>query len=259
MLEESGAEDFEGGGFKWIDFHDAEKSVVSYLRYGKSTAEQQASATDAQVAQVQSQVKALESDYNARKGEVDGLQEEIDYYENLPKVHVVEKGEFLQKISGYERIYADAAKWPRIYFAMARDGLAPAPLARLSAGGHVPVMAIVAQGGLAAILALTGAFEALLIYIGSSLLLFNALTIATLFVVRRRNPAPAPFMTPLFPGPALVFLAITVAAWGSGLAATPGPTLAALATLAGGAGVYFAGQRFGWFRSPGTADAESSR
>lgn len=156
-------------------------------------------------------------------------------------------------------VSAMTAVGPRIYFAMARDGLAPAPLARLSAGGHVPVMAIVAQGGLAAILALTGAFEALLIYIGSSLLLFNALTIATLFVVRRRNPAPAPFMTPLFPGPALVFLAITVAAWGSGLAATPGPTLAALATLAGGAGVYFAGQRFGWFRSPGTADAESSR
>jgi nucleoid-associated protein YgaU len=90
---------------------------LARLQDGKSRTDQEASATDAQVAQVQSQVRELESDYNARKGEVDGLEEEIEYYENLPKVHVVEDGEFLQKISGYERIYADAAKWPRIYFA----------------------------------------------------------------------------------------------------------------------------------------------
>ncbi len=31
--------DFEGAGFKWIDFHDAEKSVISFLRYGKSSPE----------------------------------------------------------------------------------------------------------------------------------------------------------------------------------------------------------------------------
>lgn len=90
---------------------------LASLQENKTKAEQEADATGAQLAQVQSQVKKLESDYNAQKGEVDGLQEEIEYYENLPKVHVVEKGEFLQKISGYERIYADAAKWPRIYFA----------------------------------------------------------------------------------------------------------------------------------------------
>lgn len=112
------AEEFKDLSGDQRDAYCAELDAeLARLNDGKSTAEQQASATDAQVAQVQSQVKALESDYNARKGEVDGLQEEIDYYENLPKVHVVEKGEFLQKISGYERIYADAAKWPRIYFA----------------------------------------------------------------------------------------------------------------------------------------------
>ena len=46
---------------------------------------------------------------------------------------------------------------------------------------------------------------------------------------------------------ALVFLAITLAAWGSGLAATPGPTVAALVTLSGGAIVYAAGRARGWF------------
>ena len=90
---------------------------LARLQDGASSTGQEGEATQAQLAQVQSEVKKLESDYNSEKGEVDALQEEIEYYENLPKVHVVEDGEFLQKISGYERIYADAAKWPRIYFA----------------------------------------------------------------------------------------------------------------------------------------------
>lgn len=90
---------------------------LARLQNDKSGAEETAQANSAQVAQVAGQVKALESDYNSKKAGTDALQEEIDYYQNLPGVHVVENGEFLQKISGYERIYADAAKWPRIYFA----------------------------------------------------------------------------------------------------------------------------------------------
>jgi APA family basic amino acid/polyamine antiporter len=147
-------------------------------------------------------------------------------------------------------VSAMTAVGPRIYYAMARDGLAPAALARLSSTGRVPVRAIVVQGVLASLLALTGAFEALLIYIGSSLLLFNALTIATLFVFRRRDGAAAPFQTPWFPLPAIIFLVMTLAAWVSGLLATPGPTLAALATLAGGAALYGLGKALGWFTMP---------
>ena len=141
----------------------------------------------------------------------------------------------------------------RIYFAMARDGVAPASLSRLSEQGVVPVAAIAAQGILAATLALTGAFETLLIYIGSSLLLFNGLTVATLFVVRHRVRA-APeaeeaslFKTPLHPAPAVVFLVVIAAAWINGLIDAPLPTGAALGTLALGATIYFVGLRVGWF------------
>ncbi len=156
-------------------------------------------------------------------------------------------------------VSAMTAVGPRIYYAMARDGLAPRPMARLSRNGRVPVTSIVAQGMLASLLALTGAFEALLIYIGSSLLLFNALTIATLFVFRRGDRAPAPFMTPLFPLPAFIFLGITLAAWASGLLATPGPTLAALATLSGGALIYAAGNSLGWFEQDGNTHPSTRR
>jgi APA family basic amino acid/polyamine antiporter len=157
-------------------------------------------------------------------------------------------------------VSAMTAVGPRIYFAMARDGMAPHFLGRISDQGHVPVPAIVAQGVLAAALALTGAFETLLIYIGSSLLLFNGLTVVTLFVFRRRaegaEPAestgaeingPEIFRTPLHPLPALIFLGVTIAAWVNGLLGAPVPTGAALATLALGAGVYALGNHRGWF------------
>lgn len=148
-------------------------------------------------------------------------------------------------------VSAMTAVGPRIYYAMARDGVAPSFLARTSEHGVAPFAAILAQGVLAALLALTGAFSALLVYIGSSLLLFNALTIGTLFVVRRRGLAAEGevFRTPLHPMPAIVFIAITLAAWINGLLGAPAPTGAALATLALGAGIYFLGRRLGWFVS----------
>jgi nucleoid-associated protein YgaU len=43
------------------------------------------------------------------------LESQIRELEALPKTHTVESGEFLYKISGYERIYSDPLKWPRIY------------------------------------------------------------------------------------------------------------------------------------------------
>ena len=152
-------------------------------------------------------------------------------------------------------VSAMTAVGPRIYCAMARDGVAPRFLGRISDQGHVPVAAIVAQGILAAALALTGAFETLLIYIGSSLLLFNGLTVVTLFVFRRRDAnaegaeeaRPEIFRTPLHPLPALIFLGVTITAWVNGLLGAPIPTGAALATLALGACVYAIGRRRSWF------------
>ncbi|HSH74374.1 MAG TPA: amino acid permease [Longimicrobiales bacterium] len=154
-------------------------------------------------------------------------------------------------------VSAMTAVGPRIYYAMARDGVAPRFMARASEHGVAPVHAIVAQGVLAALLALTGAFSALLIYIGSSLLLFNALTIATLFVARRRGLGGdgAVFRTPLHPAPAIVFIGVTLAAWINGLLGTPVPTGAALGTLALGAGIYLVGRRRGWFVHSGRVGA----
>jgi nucleoid-associated protein YgaU len=91
---------------------DTELTKVS----GEATSTQAAvGTTQAQVAAAQKDVKALESQYNGKKAETDAVQKDIDYFKGLPKMWTVREGEFLHKISGYEEIYADALKWPRIY------------------------------------------------------------------------------------------------------------------------------------------------
>ena len=85
------------------------------LQSEANSTEQQAGGVKDDLSSVQNDLRQLQSRLDREKGEVDAVQEQIDYFEGLPKVHVVEKGEFLQMISEYERIYADPTKWPRIY------------------------------------------------------------------------------------------------------------------------------------------------
>ena len=49
------------------------------------------------------------------RGDVEELGREIAYYEGLPRVYVVQKGDFLYKIAEMDQIYADPLKWKRIY------------------------------------------------------------------------------------------------------------------------------------------------
>jgi nucleoid-associated protein YgaU len=49
------------------------------------------------------------------RNEVKDLQSQIAYFEGLPKVYTVKRGDFLYKISGMDEIYADPLKWKRIY------------------------------------------------------------------------------------------------------------------------------------------------
>jgi nucleoid-associated protein YgaU len=57
----------------------------------------------------------------ALQSEVRGLESEVAYFEGLPNVYVVQRGDFLYKISGFETIYADPLKWKRIYRANKED------------------------------------------------------------------------------------------------------------------------------------------
>ena len=77
---------------------------------------------------------------------------------------------------------------PRVYFAMAEDGLFFRRVAEVSAKTRVPVVAIILQGAVAAVIALSGTFGQILSYVVSVDFIFFGLTGLALFVFRRRDP-----------------------------------------------------------------------
>jgi basic amino acid/polyamine antiporter, APA family len=76
---------------------------------------------------------------------------------------------------------------PRVYFAMAADGLFFKSVAKVHPHTHVPVMAIALQGMLAAIIAMSGRYEQILNYVVSVDFIFFGLTATCVFVFRRRE------------------------------------------------------------------------
>ncbi len=78
---------------------------------------------------------------------------------------------------------------PRVYFAMASDGLFFRAVARVNAKTHVPVLAIVMQSVLTLVIALSGSYEKILNYVVSIDFIFFGLTGVSLFVFRRRDGA----------------------------------------------------------------------
>jgi APA family basic amino acid/polyamine antiporter len=76
---------------------------------------------------------------------------------------------------------------PRVYYAMARDGVFIKTLGKLREKHQTPAHAIALQGALAIVMAITASFDKLLIYIGFTLSLFAVLTVFGLILLRKRN------------------------------------------------------------------------
>jgi APA family basic amino acid/polyamine antiporter len=99
---------------------------------------------------------------------------------------------------------------PRVYYAMAEDGLFFRAVGRLHPKTRVPVLAIVLQGIVAIIIVRSGTYEQILSYVVSVDFIFFGLTGLALFVFRRRAAERAEFRTPLHPLTTAVFV---VACW----------------------------------------------
>lgn len=99
----------------------------------------------------------------------------------------------------------------RVPYALARDGLMPRVLARLSIN-NVPVPALLFQCGLAILLALSGSFDTLTNYVIFGSWIFYALVTSSIFVFRRKYPdAERPYKAWGYPVVPAVFLIVT--AW----------------------------------------------
>jgi APA family basic amino acid/polyamine antiporter len=134
----------------------------------------------------------------------------------------------------------------RIPYAMAADGVFFAPLAHVNRRTRVPIRALAAQGVWATVLVFSGSYDVLTDYAIFAVLIFVALSTASVFVFRRRLPdAERSYRTLGYPVVPILFL--LVAGWliVNTLIATPGRAMA-------GVGLMLAGLPFYWYWSRGS-------
>jgi APA family basic amino acid/polyamine antiporter len=136
---------------------------------------------------------------------------------------------------------------PRVYQAMAADGLFFASVARLHPRHRTPGMAIVIQSTWAVIILLTGSYATLVNYVTFGDWIFFGLSGATLFVFRRRDrdtgAARPSFLAPLHPWPSILFSVAATAAVLSAVRESPLNSLLAAGIIALGVPVYLAWKR----------------
>ena len=136
---------------------------------------------------------------------------------------------------------------PRVYFAMAQDGLFFRSVAYLSPKTRVPVVAIVLQSAWALVIALTGRYEQILNFFIPIDFLFFGLSASCLFALRHRDRNNAPlqpgFRVPGHPLTTVIFIASCWAIVANTLYKYPRNSLIGVAILLLGIPVYL-----GWRR-----------
>jgi len=130
---------------------------------------------------------------------------------------------------------------PRVYFAMARDGLFIPQAAHVHTRYRTPAVAIAAQGAWSSVLVLSGTFGQLVEYTGFAVVLFSGVAVAALFVLRWRQPdADRPFRALGYPVAPAIFVLASAAIVLNAIVSSPGPSMAGLAIIGAGVPIYLA-------------------
>jgi len=128
---------------------------------------------------------------------------------------------------------------PRVYFAMAKDGVFFRQLAWVHPRTRVPVVAIALQSAWTLVILLSGSYEKILNYVVSMDAIFWTLTAGCLFVLRRRDTTASGFRVPGHPFTTALFCLACAGVVANTVYRYPGNTLIGLAILAAGVPVYY--------------------
>jgi APA family basic amino acid/polyamine antiporter len=128
---------------------------------------------------------------------------------------------------------------PRVYFAMAQDGVFFQAVAKVHPRTRAPIVAIALQGVWASVIALSGTYAQVVNYVVAMDCLFIGLTAVCLFVLRRRNAAPTRFRVPGHPWTTVLFIGAEWAVVASTFANDPQRACIGLVIALAGLPIYF--------------------
>jgi basic amino acid/polyamine antiporter, APA family len=135
---------------------------------------------------------------------------------------------------------------PRVYYAMARDGVFFASVGKLSKYSRAPVVAIMLQGLAAIVIACSGTYGQILNFEVTVDFIFFAMTAASLFILRRRQIGSdtLPYRVPGHPFTTILFVLSCVGIVASAIVASPPNSAIALSIMLAALPVYYYWKRF---------------
>ncbi len=134
---------------------------------------------------------------------------------------------------------------PRVYYAMARDGVFLRTVARIHSRYKSPAAALIVLGAWASLLALSGSFEELYTYVIFAMWIFSAAAIAGVIILRRRLPdLDRPYRVWGYPVLPVVFIVAALAIVINTLAQKPLESVLGLAVILAGIPLYFIWRRW---------------
>jgi len=129
---------------------------------------------------------------------------------------------------------------PRVYFAMARDGVFVRAAGNVHPRFRTPAAAIVAQGIWSGVLVVSGTLSQLVAYTGFAVVLFAGIAVSAVFVLRRRDPDhPRPFRALGYPWAPAIFVVASAAMVVNEIWRNPRPALAGVALILAGIPIYY--------------------
>src|SRR5262245_2390522 len=143
-------------------------------------------------------------------------------------------------VSIFSAAHAVTLTSPRVYFAMARDGVFFDSLAQVHPRFGTPATAIVTSSLWAMFMAMTGTFEQLYTYVVFASWIFYALGALSVFVYRKTRPdAHRPFRVPGYPWTPLLFVLSAAAIVLNTLASQPRQALVGILIVLAGTPAFF--------------------
>jgi APA family basic amino acid/polyamine antiporter len=136
-------------------------------------------------------------------------------------------------------INANTFAGPRVYFAMARDGVFLPMASHVHPRYGTPARSVIAQAVWSTVLVLTGSLDALGNYVGFAITLFAGIAVAAVFVLRTREPdAPRPFKAWGYPLTPATFVIASLAIVVNAIFTNPVVTGWGLLVIAAGIPIY---------------------